>query len=50
MWWWLCREHMVSFMRKCHEVTEVIMSCFALGLGLPDNFFKEVTHTLNSAL
>ncbi len=33
---------MVSFMRKCHAVTERIMSCFAVGLGLEQDFFKEV--------
>ena len=30
-------------MHKCHEVTEKIMSCFALGLGLEEDFFKEVS-------
>ncbi|KAL0046651.1 hypothetical protein WJX82_006114 [Trebouxia sp. C0006] len=35
------REHMVAFMRKCHAVTERIMSCFAVGLGLEQDFFKE---------
>lgn len=38
-----CRQHMISFMHKCHAVTEQIMSCFALGLHLPEGFFKEVT-------
>ena len=33
---------MVAFMRKCHAVTEQIMSCFAVGLGLEQDFFKEV--------
>lgn len=37
-----CRVHMVGFMKKCHQVTERIMSCFAVGLGLPEAFFKEV--------
>ena len=34
---------MISFMHKCHAVTEQIMSCFALGLDLQEGFFKEVT-------
>lgn len=37
-----CRDHMVAFMHKCHAVTEQIMSCFALGLGLKQDFFQEV--------
>ena len=44
-----CRQHMVNFMHKCHAVTEHIMSCFALGLGLDESFFREVgTSTLYS--
>ncbi|DBB14242.1 TPA: hypothetical protein ACH3X3_001190 [Trebouxia sp. C0006] len=35
------KQHMISFMHKCHAVTEQIMSCFALGLHLPEGFFKE---------
>ena len=41
---------MVGFMKKCHQVTERIMSCFAVGLGLPEDFFREVrlpTHPVN---
>lgn len=34
---------MISFMLKCHAVTEQIMSCFALGLGLQESVFKEVS-------
>lgn len=34
---------MVAFMHKCHSVTTQIMSCFALGLGLPEEFFQEVS-------
>jgi len=37
---------MVAFMRKCHAVTEQIMSCFAVGLGLEQDFFKEVRATV----
>ena len=29
-------------MHKCHAVTEQIMSCFATGLGLNEDFFNEV--------
>lgn len=42
---------MVGFMKKCNQVTEMIMSCFAVGLGLPEGFFKEVnphTHKLTN--
>ncbi|KAL0034940.1 hypothetical protein WJX79_001693 [Trebouxia sp. C0005] len=35
------KQHMISFMLKCHAVTEQIMSCFALGLGLQESVFKE---------
>ena len=39
---------MVAFMHKCHAVTEQIMSCFAVGLGLEQDFFKEVmSHSCN---
>lgn len=38
-----CRQHMVAFMHKCHAVTERIMSCFAAGLGLSEDYFKEVS-------
>ena len=38
-----CREHMVAFMHKCHITTQKIMSCFAVGLGLHEDFFKEVS-------
>ena len=31
-------------MLKCHAVTERIMSCFATGLGLNEDFFKEVSY------
>ena len=29
-------------MRHNHAVVEKIMSCFALGMGLPEDYFKEV--------
>ena len=34
---------MISSTHKCHAVTQQIMSCFALGLDLPEGFFREVT-------
>lgn len=34
---------MLAFMHKCHAVTEQIMSCFAVGLGLTEDYFKEVS-------
>ena len=40
---WLCREEMLDFMFKCHEVVTIIMKCFACGLGLDENFFKNVS-------
>ena len=36
------RDEMLDFMFKCHEVVEMIMECFARGLGLKDDFFKDV--------
>ncbi len=38
------REEMLDFMFACHEVVEMIMECFARGLGLKEDFFKEVKH------
>lgn len=37
---------MLAFMHKCHAVTELIMSCFAVGLGLNEDYFKEVRELL----
>lgn len=36
------REEMLDFMFACHEVVEMIMACFARGLGLKEDFFKDV--------
>ena len=36
------REGILKFMRRCHEVTERIMTCFAVGLGLPEDYFKDL--------
>lgn len=30
-------------MFKCHEVVEIIMECFARGLGLKEDFFRDVS-------
>ncbi len=38
-----CREEMLDFMFKCHEVVEMIMECFARGLGLKEDFFRDVS-------
>ncbi|KAL3132317.1 hypothetical protein ABBQ32_008895 [Trebouxia sp. C0010 RCD-2024] len=35
------KDHMVAFMHKCHAVTQKLMSCFAVGLGLNADFFQE---------
>ena len=35
------KPDMLAFMLKCHAVVERVMSCFARGLGLPDDFFKD---------
>jgi len=37
-----CREEMLDFMFACHQVVEMIMECFARGLGLKEDFFKDV--------
>lgn len=34
---------MLGFMHKAARVTDDIMSCFAIGLGLPEDYFKEVS-------
>ena len=39
----LFREEMLDFMFKCHEVVEMIMESFARGLGLDEDFFKNVS-------
>ena len=32
----------MDFMFKCHQVVEMIMECFARGLGLKEDFFRDV--------
>ena len=34
---------MLAFMHKAAKVTDDIMTCFAVGLGLPEDYYKEVT-------
>ena len=33
---------MLAFMHKVHRVTMDIMSCLAIGLGLPEDFYVKV--------
>lgn len=33
---------MLRFMLQCHEVAARIMSCFAIGLGLPEDYFVDL--------
>ena len=33
---------MLDFMFKCHAVVEMIMESFARGMGLEEDFFKNV--------
>lgn len=33
---------MLRFMLQCHEVATRIMSCFAIGLGLPEDYFVDL--------
>ena len=47
------REEMLDFMFKCHQVVEMIMESFARGLGLAEDFFKNVSrcrHPIGSSL
>lgn len=37
-----CRQDVLTFMHRCNDVTQHIMACFALGLGLPEDFFAKV--------
>ena len=32
---------MLEFMHKAAKVTDDIMTCFAIGLGLPEDFYKQ---------
>ncbi len=45
-----CRKHMVEFMHKAAKVTDDIMNCFAIGLGLPEDFYKEASRLVLSSL
>ena len=37
-----CRPGMLHFMLQCHEVAARMMSCFAIGLGLPEDYFVDL--------
>lgn len=37
---------MIDFMHKAAKVTDDIMTCFAIGLGLPEDFYREVSQGL----
>ena len=39
------RDTMLFFMHKVHRVAMDIMSCFAIGLGLPEDFYVKVCVT-----
>ncbi len=41
---------MLTFMHKVHRVAMDIMSCLAIGLGLPEDFYLQVQHTILSFL
>lgn len=41
-----CRKHMLEFMHKAAKVTDDIMTCFAIGLGLPEDFYKKASRLL----
>ena len=45
-WWGSYRKKMLGFMHKAARVTDDIMSCFAIGLGLPEDYFKEVSEPM----
>jgi len=40
---------MLEFMHKATKVTDDIMTCFAIGLGLPEDFYKEASRHLLSS-
>ena len=40
-----CRKDMLDFMLKAANVTDDIMTCFAIGLGLPEDFYREARCT-----
>ncbi|DBA78273.1 TPA: hypothetical protein ACH3X2_008221 [Trebouxia sp. C0005] len=35
------KKHMLEFMHKAAKVTDDIMTCFAIALGLPEDYYKE---------
>jgi len=40
---------MLEFMHKAAKVTDDIMTCFAIGLGLPEDFYKQASRHLLSS-
>lgn len=44
-----CRKNMLEFMHKAAKVTDDIMTCFAIGLGLPEAFYKEASRLVLSS-
>ncbi len=38
---------MLTFMHKVHRVAMDIMSCLAIGLGLPEDYYFQVQHILD---
>ncbi len=41
---------MLTFMHKVHRVAMDIMSCLAMGLGLPEDYYFQVQHIFLSAV
>lgn len=37
---------MLEFMHKAAKVTDDIMTCFAIALGLPEDYYKEASRQL----
>ena len=37
------RDDTLQWMQRCHEVAMKLMRCFATGLGLPEDFFDDVS-------
>ena len=42
-----CRETSLDFMRAMHPVAQRVLSCFATGLGLPADYFQQMTDVDN---
>ena len=46
----MCRRDMLEFMHKAAKVADEIMTCFAIGQGLPEDYYKEVAYCIYMAL